>query len=148
MRLRFSGAGAQVAEETIERCHRDPNTPQYPAIGAPSGGAFQYLTKDRQLLSFGTSGNLKTIASPAGPTIMLNYSGTPEVLSSVTNNLGRALYFTYSGGLLKQVSDDSGRSAFYTQDGASNLTAVTDPAGNITTYAYDRHPSLIKHEYY
>jgi RHS repeat-associated protein len=62
---------------------------------------------------------------------------TSPSAASVSNNLGRALNFTYVGGLLKQVTDDSGRSAFYAYDSASNLTSATDPAGDTTTYAYD-----------
>lgn len=101
------------------------------------GGAFQYLAKDQTLLSFDTAGNLKTLASPAGATITFNYTGTPEVLSSVTNNLGRALRFTYANGLVQQVTDDTGRSVSYIYDGTSNLITAADPIGNKTTYAYD-----------
>ena len=109
-----------------------------------SAGTFKYLAKNQQTLSFDTSGNLKTSVSPAGATITLNYVGSPEVLSSVTNNLGRALTFTYSSGLLTQVSDGSGRSVAYAYDAASNLIGFTDAVGQTTTYAYDIPGRLTK----
>lgn len=108
------------------------------------GGAFQYLSKDQTLLSFDAAGNLKTLAYPASPTIAFNYTGTPEVLASVTNNLGRALTFTYANGLIQRVTDDAGRSVSYTYDSASNLIAAADPIGNATTYAYDMPGRLTK----
>jgi RHS repeat-associated protein len=101
------------------------------------GGAFNYLAKNQQTLSFDTAGNLKTLTNPAGTTITLGYAGTPEVLSSVTNNLGWTLNFTYSSGLLTQVSDGNGRGVSYAYDAANNLTGCTDPLGQTTNYAYD-----------
>jgi RHS repeat-associated protein len=109
-----------------------------------SGGNFNYLARNRQALAFDTAGNLKTLSNPAGTTITLNYSGSPEVLASATNNLGRALNFTYASGLLTRVSDGTGRSVSYTYDAASNLTGFTDPLGKTTTYAYDLPGRLTK----
>jgi hypothetical protein len=62
-------------------------------------GTYKYLTKNQQSLLFDAAGNLQTLSRPAGSTITLSYTGTPEVLTSVTNNLGRTLAFTYSIGV-------------------------------------------------
>ncbi|WP_375784009.1 RHS repeat-associated core domain-containing protein [Bradyrhizobium sp. Pha-3] len=102
-----------------------------------SGGTYNYLTKNRQQLAFDSAGNLKTLSNPAGTTITLNYSGSPQVLTSVTNNLGRSLSFTYSSGLLSQVSDGNGRVVSYGYDAASNLSTYTDVLGQRTNYIYD-----------
>lgn len=125
-------------EHFTKLAHGNYNPPPGSATVLSSvGGAFQYLAKDQTLLSFDTAGNLKTLAGPAGPTITFNYTGTPEVLASVTNNLGRALSFIYANGLVQQVTDDTGRSVSYTYDGAGNLITAADPIGNKTAYAYD-----------
>jgi RHS repeat-associated protein len=102
-----------------------------------SGGAFKYVTKNQDTLSFNAAGNLVTWSKSSGVTITLAYTGTPALLSSVTNNLGRALRFTYTSGLLTQVADVNGRSVSYSYDASDNLTRFTDPLGNRTTYFYD-----------
>jgi RHS repeat-associated protein len=102
-----------------------------------SGGAFKYVTKNQDTLSFNADGNLVTWRKSSGVTITLAYTGTPAVLSLVTNNLGPVLSFTYSSGLLTRVTDGNGRSVSYSYDAADNLIGFTDPLGNRTAYAYD-----------
>ncbi|MGF1628172.1 MAG: RHS repeat-associated core domain-containing protein [Kiloniellaceae bacterium] len=100
-----------------------------------SGGTYVYTTKQQVMLSFDSSGNLTSWQYPSGPTVTLTYSGGK--LASVSNDMGRALNLTYAGDQLASVSDGTGRSVSYSYDGDNNLTAFTDAAGNITTYAYD-----------
>lgn len=99
-------------------------------------GVFSYMTKDGTTLAFNGVGNLATWSNPAGATTTLTYDSTP-LLTSVSNNLGRTLLFTYAGNFLTRVSDDSGRSVSYGYDASGNLASFTDPAGNTTTYKYD-----------
>ena len=100
-------------------------------------GQYLYQTKDGTALNFGPTpaGALKSWVYPNGMTVTLTYSG--NILSTVTNNLGRSLSFSYSGGDVSVVTDDTGRHANYFYDARHNLTTYTDPLGNSTTFAYD-----------
>jgi RHS repeat-associated protein len=101
------------------------------------GPGFQYVTKTRDFLDFNAAGDLSTWSMASGAKLTLTYAGTPEVLASVSNNLGRSLSFTYSSGLLTRVADDSGRAVTYAYDASDNLTRVTDVLGQDTRYVYD-----------
>lgn len=102
-----------------------------------NNGVYTYVTKNSVTLSFNSTGNLATWSNPAGATMTLNYSGSPPILASLSNNLGRALTFTYSSISLAQVSDSIGRSVSYAYDAAGNLARFIDTLGQTTTYAYD-----------
>ena len=101
------------------------------------GGAYTYVAKDRTTLAFNTDGTLASWASPAGAAMALSYSGSPSLLSTVTNNLGRSLTLAYQSGQLTQVTDDSGRSIAFGYDGVGNLASFVDPLGQATSYVYD-----------
>lgn len=108
------------------------------AVLSFNGASYTYVAKDGTTLAFNPIGNLATWASPAGPTMTLAYdAATPPNLISVINNFGRSLTFTYSSGLMTNVTDETGRSIFYTYDGSSNLISFVDSLGQTTTYAYD-----------
>lgn len=107
------------------------------AILSLNGGAYTYVAKDRTTLAFNSDGNLASWTSPAGAAMTLAYTSSPQVLLSVTNNLGRSLTFTYQSGLLSQVTDDTGRSVSFTYDASSNLSTFVDPLGQTTSYVYD-----------
>ncbi|MBN9090095.1 MAG: RHS repeat protein [Reyranella sp.] len=102
-----------------------------------NGAAFTYAAKDLMKWAFNADGALGTLTSPAGPVVTLSYSGSPSILSTVTNNLGRSLSFSYTSGQLTQVTDDSGRSVSYAYDASNNLTSFIDTLGQATTYSYD-----------
>ena len=88
-------------------------------------------------VAFNSSGNLATWTSAAGPSMTLNYTGSPQVLTSVTNNLDRSLTFTYTADLLTMVTDDTGRNISYAYDADDNLTSFIDTLSQTTTYSYD-----------
>ncbi|HEY2033150.1 MAG TPA: RHS repeat-associated core domain-containing protein [Rhizomicrobium sp.] len=81
---------------------------------------------------------LSTWSFPQGPTVTLNYTG--DALTSVANNLGRALNYTYTA---TATEDDT-----TITDGTRTLTLTspfepadppdihTDPAGEATTFQY------------
>ena len=102
-----------------------------------ASGVYTYLGKDRTTLTFNADGNLASWLSPAGAAMTLNYTGSPSVLSSVTNNLGRSLSLSYASNRISQVTDDSGRSISFAYDAAGNLTSFVDTLGQTTSYAYD-----------
>ncbi|MBX9943888.1 MAG: hypothetical protein K2Y40_07395 [Reyranella sp.] len=127
----------------VEHFTRLPDGSYNPPPGSAAtlslaGGAYTYVAKDRTTLTFNTDGNLVSWISPAGAAMTLNYTGSPQVLSSVTNNLGRSLNLFYTASRVSQVSDDTGRSISFTYDGAGNLTSFVDPLGQTTSHAYDQ----------
>lgn len=94
---------------------------------------------DGRMYTFDPAGKLTRIADQNGNALTLFYTGSPLVLSQVTDGVGRSLIFTYAGGRLASVSDGT-RTVSFTYD-SGTLTTVTDPLGNMTTYAYDGgHP--------
>ncbi len=83
-----------------------------------------------------------TDATGSSNTIAVNYSS--NLISCMTDTVGRAFRFSYSSGLLQNVSQVSGsctspgtsvRSVLYGNNGQS-LTSSTDPASRITSYQY------------
>ena len=100
-------------------------------------GTFTTVTKNQVTLSFNANGDLATWRNPDGVAMVLTYSGTPPLLTSVTNSLGRSLSLSYAGTRIAGVADGTGRSVSYQYDAAGNLTFFTDPLGQVTRYAYD-----------
>ncbi|MFX7922664.1 hypothetical protein ABTK16_20165, partial [Acinetobacter baumannii] len=76
-------------------------------------GTYNYEFLNRAVLKFNAAGQAGTYADPSG--IQVNYSYTGNLLTSVTNSLGRTLNFTYTNGRLSQVSDGT-RSVSYGYD--------------------------------
>ncbi|MEO6842566.1 MAG: RHS repeat-associated core domain-containing protein [Bradyrhizobium sp.] len=136
-----------TTEEFIALPHPDGTTGF--AFNAPSGssarlnqiaaGQFSYARKDGITANFGPTpaGALQSIVYPNGVTVNLSYSGSPLLLSRVTNNLQRSLSVVYSGSHVSSVTDDSGRSITYAYDGNNNLTGFTNTLGASTVFAYD-----------
>ena len=102
---------------------------------ATNGG--NYILGDprsQRLYTFDSAGKLISIADGHGNAHTLTYSG--NLLTSVTDSLGRAFAFQYNGsGQLTNVTDGT-RSVAFVQTG-NNLTSVRDPLGYVTTYDYD-----------
>jgi YD repeat-containing protein len=100
--------------------------------------------------TFNSSGQLSSIADPAGATESLTYSspspgsghcpsgaGSCETITSAS---GRTLTLGWSGsgdsGTITSVTDAAARRTTYSYS-SGNLTSVTDPLGNVTSYSYD-----------
>jgi RHS repeat-associated protein len=98
-----------------------------------SDGTFTYDTVHHATLRFNAAGQADTFTDTNGVQVKYGYTGT--ALSSVSNSLGRVLFFTYTNGLLSQVSDGA-RAVKYGYDANSNLSSFTNTLNATTTYAY------------
>lgn len=101
--------------------------------------SYTYQKKDGETLAFNPDGSLGSWTFPRGTHVNLSYSN--GLLSSVQNNLGRALTFapTSDGKHILSVTDGS-RSvgiAYASANNRTNLVSSTDPRGNATTFSYD-----------
>ena len=64
------------------------------------------------------------------------------LVQTVTDPLGRATTFSYSGNLLSSVTDSGGRATTFGIDGNMNLTSVSSAGVATTTFAYDSNHLL------
>jgi RHS repeat-associated protein len=88
----------------------------------------------QRIYTFSSAGLLTQIADGQGNVQTLLYSN--NLLTNVSDGLGRSLYFQYNtSGQLTNVSD-AVRSIAFTQLGSLLVTAA-DALGNVTTYTYD-----------
>ncbi|MFM0047294.1 RHS repeat-associated core domain-containing protein [Paraburkholderia sediminicola] len=84
-------------------------------------------------LKFNSAGQPDTYTDTSGVQVKYAYSGS--TLTGVSNSLGRALTFTYTNGLITQVTDGT-RVVKYGYDTSSNLSSFTNTLNASTTYAY------------
>lgn len=115
-------------------------------------GTIALFDKSGTDYSFGTNPThaLMSITDSTGNnTIAFNYSS--NVISCISDTVGRAFTFSYSGGLLQKISQVNGscanpgspiRTITYANNGPS-LTSVTDPANRVTTFTPGSNPWLI-----
>ena len=78
-------------------------------------------------------------------TLTITYTNGLPVM--VTDATGRILQFTFTDGLLSQISDNnisSGRTLSYAYDARENMTGASDPQGHTTHYAYDINRSMLQ----
>ena len=102
-------------------------------LDSPSG-AFRYRTKTGVTFNFNSAGQIATWSNAAGSTITFTYSS--GLLTNVSNAAtGRHLALTYNGNLVSSVTDGK-RTVSYTYTNG-NLTTFTDALAQNTTYAYD-----------
>ena len=99
-----------------------------------SSSAYTLTYQSGTVQAFAKS-NMRTssIADNCGNTLTFTWSGT--TLQKITHTDGQSLAFAYSGGLLSSVTDDCGRKTQYTYSN-SLLTKVTAPDGLATSYEY------------
>ena len=108
---------------------------------------------NRDIHAYDSQGLLTGIAFANGATVTCAYSGTRSVterdargntvvrtlqnppLVSVTDSLGRAIHFTYSGGRLASIVTPAGTFS-YTYDRQGHLTSVQRPDGKSRRYEY------------
>ena len=104
-----------------------------------AGNDFTLTDKHGNALDFNTSGLLTTREDPNGNTITYAYSGS--LLSSVTDPFSSVTNFTYTGDQLTSVSDFAIRSGTLTYDASGRLTKVTQPdadgAGTLEAPVWD-----------
>ena len=92
--------------------------------------------------NFSSSGKLTSIADRNNNTQTLSYSG--DLLTQITDSSGKILTIFYNAdNRISEVSDPAERTVAYDYDADGNLISVTDQDGNITTYAYDEYHNLV-----
>jgi len=119
----------------------------------PQAGAFQLLSSGNNLVlgdrrqnliyTFDTVGELISISDGKGNVQTLTYSN--NVLTQVSDGLGRALNFQYTGFQLLSSVDDGTRTVYFNVDPTHNtLAEIVNPLGGITLFAYDTaQPTLL-----
>jgi len=93
---------------------------------------------------FGSNGKLFEISDPNGNSLTLTYTG--NLLTQVSNNFGKTLSIQYNvNNRISSVTDPKGQSISY---GYTNgdLTSVTYPDVNSTTYSYSNHRMTNKYD--
>ncbi|MEZ4488774.1 MAG: RHS repeat-associated core domain-containing protein [Cyanobacteriota/Melainabacteria group bacterium] len=118
----------------------------------PPFGHYVMESFDGVVYTFNNENYISTIAYPGGITLTFTYHTILKTLTSVTNNLGRTLSFTYGSvsllSYLQSVSDGSGYSTNYTVSPATNwkLTEFRDKATQLTKYFYDSKRRMTRYE--
>ena len=88
------------------------------------------------ILTHDVSGELTTITDQAGRSLRLSYSGGR--ISELIDPLGNVTTFAYDGsGNLASTTDPLGRTWSFTYDGSHRLLSIIDPRGGSTTNTYD-----------
>lgn len=98
-------------------------------------GTFTLKNRHLQAWNFNVSGKITSFVDPAGMSVSYTYDGNNK-LTGVSNGLGRALTFTYTGSRLTSVSDGNDRSISFSVDSSGNLASFTDPLGQTITHEY------------
>ena len=104
-----------------------------------NGDGFLLSSTGGKQVWFNGDGTASKVSYPDGTVINIeNSAGKP---SKVTTKTG-SLYFSYSGGHLVSVKDDSGREVTYEYSG-SDLSRVINPDGDSMTYTYDENHNML-----
>jgi RHS repeat-associated protein len=101
-----------------------------------SNGVFVLSERNGSVFTFDVSNRLARLDIPAGPGITFDY-GAGTNLQTVSSGYGQTMTLSYSGGVVSEIEDNSGRSVLYQYDGAGNLTNAVDPEGLPWGMRYD-----------
>ena len=100
-----------------------------------TGTGFQYQSGNL-IEDYDTSGKLITITNLKGRTQNISYN-LDNTISTVEDDIGNTINFSYSGATLQSIQASDGRSWGYGYDTNNNLTTVTNPDNTILTYYYE-----------
>jgi RHS repeat-associated protein len=107
----------------------------------------EYLLRRREgnlTYKFGSDGKLLQISNPNGNLITFTYTG--GLLTQVSNNFGRSFLVQYNAdNRISSIKDPNGKSAFYEYT-SGDLTKVTYPDMNFVRYAYMNHSMTDKYD--
>jgi len=99
-------------------------------------GTYTFTQNRRTTYTFDAQGHLTAEKDLNGYVTSLGYNGSGQ-LSTITDPAGRALTLGYTGANLTSIADPAGRTVTYGyNDGAGNLTDVTDANGGHWHYGY------------
>ncbi|MCP5559020.1 MAG: RHS repeat protein [Verrucomicrobiaceae bacterium] len=108
-----------------------------------AGGFLLGHPHTQQIWSYNDKGQLIGIADGRGNLHTLAYN-VGGLLTSVTDNLGRTLTFSYTADDITTVADHAGRQVFFVYTG-DVLTSATDALGHATVFTYDGSDRLISY---
>ena len=98
----------------------------------------RYINADDETESYDATGKLLAIQNRAGLTHMLAYNSVGLQLTSVTDNFGHKLSFSYdTANRISAVSDPAGQNINYGYDGNNNLISVAFQNGKVRNYRYN-----------
>ena len=114
---------------------------------------WQVINKQQTTNHVDRDGRLVLIQDRNGNTLSLEYENDPLAqgrLRRITDTVGRITEFhpdaTYPA-LIGRIEDVLGRTIGFTYDGSTNLVALTNAAGRVTTFTYnDRHQITDAHD--
>ncbi|HEX5417184.1 MAG TPA: DUF6531 domain-containing protein [Chloroflexota bacterium] len=115
----------------------------YAALTRKADGTYTLTRPDHDVLNFDANGRLTSLADQNGNKTALTYRASGR-LTAIADPAGRGSltlsYDTCSRGRLCGVSDwlSPARAVSFGYDESGRLQTVTDRAGNVTFYAYDR----------
>ena len=111
------------------------------------GSTYSLQLRHGNTFAFDGNNQLATITDPSGNEVILTY--TSGRLTKAKDWQARTLIFKYTGtpSRLTEVDDSTGRSILYgytvNVDTNLDLTSVTDPDGNTSTYLYDTNHQIV-----
>ena len=115
---------------------------EYSVLVKNTDDTYTLTKKHGTKYNFDLNGKLTSIADRNNNTQTLSYTG--DLLTQITDSSGKSLAISYNAdNRISQVADSEGRTVAYDYDTDGNLTSVTDQDGSITTYSYDEEHNLI-----
>src|ERR1043166_4732401 len=101
-----------------------------------TNNSFLLRNKTGEVLDFTTNGSIASWRDPNSNTVSFVYS--LGRLATVSNEMGKALFFAYTNGRINQVTDNAARSVAYQYDTNGNLLRHIDALNTQTTFEYDQ----------
>ncbi len=131
--IHFQFVGGALPGVTWERNFRQEPVPYI--LREDNVGHYWLMDPIQELVyRFDAAGLLQEIRDRNANRFVLGHDGNGRI-TLVSDGLGRALNFTYTGDRLTQVAHGT-RHVDFTYDGNSHLTTATDAEDNQTTYTY------------
>lgn len=99
------------------------------------------VRKQSEFLRFDADGHVSSVGDDDGNLIAFSYTG--GVLGTVSGSGGRELNLSWTSGRVTAITDSAGRSVGYSYDANGNLASFTGPDGRVTTYEYDSQHRMV-----
>jgi RHS repeat-associated protein len=111
----------------------------YETLILPEGGGYLITSVDHSSLSFDSAGRLAAMTDRFGTSLTLAWGSSSASATDASGHHSDMALDT--SGRVTSVTDSAGRAWSFTY-GSGNLTALTDPAGNVTNLGYDASGQL------
>jgi RHS repeat-associated protein len=111
-------------------------------LAQKSDNSFELTLKNRPKYEFSPLGRLSQVIDRNANPITLSYDSSGNLIL-ITDTVGRQFSLVYSGSLLTELHDPTGRVVHYAYDTSSRLQSVTNPAGGVMTFSYDNGGRLV-----